>query len=52
VVGSYECGIKPLGFIKGREFLDQFSDNQLFKKNSTEGITAEAAGMGPWSVCY
>jgi hypothetical protein len=34
-VGSWEHGNEPLGSIKGGKFLDQLSDLQLLKKNST-----------------
>jgi hypothetical protein len=35
VVGSCEHGNEPLSFIKGGEFIDQLSDYELFKKDSS-----------------
>jgi len=34
VAGSCECNNKPSAFIKGREFVGQLSDWQLFNKYS------------------
>jgi hypothetical protein len=34
MVGFYEHGYEPLGFIKGRKFLDQLSKYLLLKKDS------------------
>jgi hypothetical protein len=36
VVGSCEHSNEPLGFIKGREFLDMLRDYQLVKKDSAQ----------------
>jgi len=36
VVGSYEFGDELLGFIRGKEFLDQLTDCHPLNKNSME----------------
>jgi hypothetical protein len=35
MAGSSKHDSEPSGFVKGRKFLDQFSDYQLLKKDST-----------------